>query len=272
MKKKKKLAFVYDVDGTLVPGDIPDYKLIPSMGMTPREFWTDCQNFSQSTGCEDILAYMHQLVEFARKNKTSLSRDFLVKMGQGIPTFNGVNTWFTRINAFAAEHDVEIEHYVVSAGLLELIESASFAPMMKRIFASEYIYKDGCAVWPKRAVNHTFKTQFIFRISKGLIYDINSQDVNERCHDHPIPFKQMVFIGDGMSDIPAMTVVQERGGKSIAVYAPGNLKKKELTRELMVQGRVAAAVPADYSDGSPLDVAIKQIVCKHGGKFHEHCK
>lgn len=261
--KQKTIALIYDVDGTLVPGDIPNYKLIPAFKQTPQEFWEKCQNFSRETECDDILAYFRIAMVEAQKNGISLNKQFLNDCGKGTPTFEGLDTWFARINEFGGKLGVNVEHYIISAGIGEMVETASFAPSMKKIFASEFIYDgNGNAVWPKRIINHTAKTQYLFRISKGLLQATNSQDVNERLECKPVPFNQMIFLGDGLTDIPAMTIVQERGGASLAVYNPSSMKKKELARQLMYEGRVSAAIPADYSEGKMLEKFVKSAITR----------
>lgn len=263
MMKQKTIAMVYDVDGTLVPGDIPNYKMIPAFKQTPNEFWEKCQDFSRETECDDILAYFRLAMLEAQKNGISLSKAFLNECGKGTPTFDGLDTWFARVNAYGEKLGVKIEHYIISAGMGEMVETTSFAPNMKKIFASEFVYdENGNAVWPKRIINHTAKTQYLFRISKGMLQATNSQDVNERLESKPIPFNQMIFLGDGLTDIPAMTIVQERGGASLAVYNPSSMKKKELAKQLMYEGRVSAAIPADYTEGKMLERFVKSAIFK----------
>ena len=256
----KTIAIVYDVDDTLVPGNTAEYGLISHFNNMPHsEFWDSCQKMSFETGMDDILAFMRNVVISCKTHNVPATRAFLEECGKGVKTFPGVDTWFDNINRFGKENGVEIKHFVISAGLIELLRNSPFAKHMTAMFASEFAYDNTGAIWPKRIVDYTGKTQYLFRISKGML-DSTAQNLNSKTLNHPIPFDHIVYIGDGPSDIPCMTIVKERGGLSLAVHDPKKFRKRLSAQNLMADGRVNFAAPSDYTDGSQLHTIITEFI------------
>lgn len=260
MRKKQEtlLAIVYDFDKTLCPLDMQNYGFIPAVGMTPEQFWGTTTLFSEEHGVEKILSYMFIMIREAKNRGIKLSRGFLKDLGKKIEYFPGVLTWFERINNYAKERGIRIEHYILSSGTKEIIEGCEIAHHFKAIFGCEFHYDDetGEPVWPKFAINYTQKTQYLFRISKGVLDQSDDAEVNRRGNKR-IRFEDIVYIGDGMTDIPCMTLVKEKGGRSIAVYPKG---KRDKVIELYQEQRVNMICHADYTEGSPMDKYVKLVI------------
>lgn len=254
------VAVLYDFDKTLCTTDMQDYAFIPSLGMTPAEFWAEANGFGRENRMDGILAYMYTMIREAEKKNLPFTRADLVEKGRGIVLFPGVADWFSRINAYGAEQGVKVEHYVISSGLREIIEGSSISGEFKEIYASEfYYYETGKPVWPKLAVNFTAKTQFVYRINKGVLDVSNDRDLNVSMPDDSkrVPFTNMIYMGDGLSDVPCMKMMRSYGGQAIAVYQESNRPGVE---DLLAKGRVDFMFPADYSAGTALEMTVKNII------------
>ena len=262
MKKRPIIAFLYDFDKTLCTTDMQDYAFIPSLGYTPGEFWGIANSFGRKNRMDGLLAYMYTMIDECRKKNIRLDRDYLVSCGRSIELFPGVKDWFARINAFGAQQGVQVEHYVLSSGLKEIIEGSGISHEFKEIYACEFLYnEDGLAYWPKLDVNFTNKTQFVYRINKGVLDIANDKDLNASMPDDSkrIPFTNMIYVGDGLSDVPCMKMMRAYGGQAVAGYQDGDRPGVE---DLLAKGRVDFSVPADYSEGTMLDTTMKNIIRK----------
>ena len=258
IKNKPIIAIMYDFDKTLATTDMQNFSFIPALGLSSEEFWKSVADFTEESGMENILSYMYIMIEKCRENNIPLTKEYLNKLGKEVKFFEGVTTWFKRINAYAEELGIEVEHYILSSGTKEIIEGTSIAKEFKNIYACEFYYdENGLAKWPKIAINYTYKTQFIFRISKGAL-DINdSVTINTKIDNRRIPYQNMIYIGDGLTDIPCMTLVKEKGGKSIAVYPKGMKEKVNLLYE---EGRVNYICRGDYSSNSDIEKIVKLLI------------
>ena len=257
---KPIIALLYDFDKTLCTTDMQNYAFIPALGMTPTDFWTLANTFGQENHMDALLAYMYTMIRECHRRDIRLDRDFLVRCGHAIELFPGVKDWFSRINAFGAELGVEIEHYVLSSGLKEIIEGSGICHEFKEVYACEFLYDaDGLAYWPKLDVNFTNKTQFIYRINKGVLDVSDDKGLNSSMPDDSkrVPFTNMVYIGDGLSDVPCMKTTRAYGGQAIAVYQDSN---RHAVEELLSRHRVDFMFPADYREGTALDVTMKNII------------
>ena len=237
-----------------------DYAFIPSLGMTPAEFWAEANDFGRANRIDGILAYMYTMLREARKKNLPFTRADLVEKGRSIVLFPGVQEWFARIDAFGERQGVRVEHYIISSGLREIIEGSSISGEFKEIYASEFYYDEsGVPVWPKLAVNFTAKTQFVYRINKGVLDVSNDRDLNASMPDDSkrVPFTSMIYMGDGLSDVPCMKMMRAYGGQAIAVYQPSNRPGVE---DLLSKGRVDFIFPADYREGTALDTTVKNII------------
>lgn len=256
---KPIVAIMYDFDKTLCTRDMQEYTFIPSVGMKAEEFWQWSNVVSTTEGMDSILAYMYCMIEKTRETGIPLTREALVACGEDVEYHPGVEGWFDRINRYAEETGVEVEHYVLSSGLKEIIEGTSIAKHFKKIYACEFMYRDGQAVWPKLAVNYTNKTQFVYRINKGVLDISNNVALNSSQPDSQkrVFFSNMIYIGDGLTDVPCMKLVKQSGGHSIALYNPGEYRN---AAQLLAQDRVDWMFEADYTEGSGLDSAMKTLL------------
>ena len=261
-KQRPIVAFLYDFDKTLCTTDMEDYAFIPSLGMTPREFWSVANGFGHANRMDGILAYMYTMIQESEKRRLPFTRESLREMGRDIVLFPGVQEWFGRINAFGDSQGVQVEHYIISSGLREIIEGSSISGEFKEIYASEFYYDEaGKPVWPKLTVNFTAKTQFVYRINKGVLDVSDDKTLNDSMPDDSkrVPFTNMVYMGDGLSDVPCMKMMRAYGGQAIAVYQESNRVGVE---DLLAKGRVDFIFPADYSEGTALDQTVKNIIRK----------
>ena len=256
---KPIIAIMYDFDKTLCTRDMQEYTFIPSIGMQPHEFWDHTAVVAAEETMDNILTYMYCMVEKARQSGNLLTRESLVACGKDIEYHPGVEDWFERINRYADEAGVQVEHYVLSSGLKEIIEGTSIAKYFKRIYACEFLYKDGQAYWPKMAVNYTNKTQFVYRINKGVLDINNDVDLNNSRPDSEkrVFFSNMIYLGDGLTDVPCMKLVKQSGGHSIAIYSQGQQHK---AAPLLKHERVDWMFEADYREGSELDRTMKLLL------------
>lgn len=262
--KKPIVAIMYDFDKTLITRDMQEYTFIPSLGMQPDDFWAGTQTLASEQQMDSVLAYMYAMMTRAEANGKPLKREDLVECGQHVVYLPGVEGWFERINAYGKEAGVEVEHYVLSSGLKEIIDGTSIAKHFKKIFASEFLYgEDGKAIWAKMAVNYTNKTQFVYRINKGVLDISNNADVNASTpeSDRRVFFNNMIYLGDGLTDVPCMKLVKLSGGHSIALYQDG---QKEKVQPLLKHERVDWIFQADYREWQPLDAAMKNLIYKLG--------
>lgn len=260
MKKKPILAICYDFDKTLSPDDMQAQGYIQSIGFEVSEFWKESNNLATDNDMDQNLAYMYMMASKSR-GKRLFTRENLRGDGAKVELFPGVDTWFDRINQYGDSKGVEVEHYIISSGLKELIEGTKVADKFKKIYASSFYYDvDGVAVWPAQVVNYTNKTQFLFRIEKGVL-DVNNQGVNSYFapDEYRIPFRNIVYIGDSDTDIPCMKLVNINGGHSIGVYNSETKDKSKVFR-MLDENRIKYFVPADYTKGAKLEQLIHQII------------
>ena len=258
------LAICYDFDKTLSPDDMQAQGYIQSVGFDIAQFWKESNELAIQNDMDNNLAYMYKMVREAEGNLI-LKKDKLAEYGAKVKLFAGVNDWFERIRTYGKEKSVKVEHYIISSGLKEMIEGTEIARhgAFEKIYASSFFYNErGVAIWPAQVINYTNKTQFLFRIEKGVL-DINDPGVNEYFapEDMRVPFRNMVYIGDSDTDIPCMKLVNSYGGHSIGVYNP-DTRDKSKVKKMILNKRIKYYVPADYSKDSELDKLVKAIIDK----------
>ena len=264
-QKKPIVALIYDYDGTLSPGNMQEFGFIQAVGKTAEEFWRMSDSIAIGQDASNVLAYMKLMFDEAKRNGIKLRREDFQRFGQNIQLFDGVRDWFRLVNRYGEEHGVKIEHYLNSSGLKEIIEGSPIAHEFKHVFAGTFLYNEnGEAEWPGISVDYTTKTQFLFKISKGIFSSRDNKQVNESIADDKkrIPFAHMIYFGDGDTDVPCMKIVGMFGGHSIAVYDPQNERKKATAAKLKRQGRVAFAVPAVYTPDAPAYRVVTAIIDK----------
>ncbi len=258
--KKPIIALMYDFDKTLCTTDMQAYTFIPNLGMSADAFWKKASDLAEEKKMDRILAYMYLMLDEAHICKKPIRRNDFVVLGKDLELYPGVQDWFCRINKFGKEQGVTIKHYIISSGLREIIEGSCIFKEFDDVFAGEFLYdENGVACWPKNVVNYTTKTQFLFRINKGVLDISNDDDLNRftKEEDRPVPFRNMIYIGDGLTDVPCMKLVKVNGGCSIAVYQQN---KRSKVTDLIKDERVNFIEPADYSENSKLDIIVKDII------------
>lgn len=252
--EKKIVALVYDFDGTLSPRPMQEYAFLPKIGAEAKEFWAESNRLAREHGADILITYMHLLYKKAKEKGIRIDRDDLVAQGRAVEFFPGVEDWFDAIDEYvkirSESHGVTLRHYLVSSGLTEIVEGTSIYNRFHNVFASEYWFEAYDMPYPKRVISDTGKTQYLFRINKGI------EDLGRNINDHmdegarPIPFSNMIYYGDGETDVPSMAVMRKNGGHAVAVYPPGKAKTKCV--DLFKAGRCDFFAPADYRRGSDL--------------------
>ena len=258
--KKPIIALMYDFDKTLCTKDMQEYSFIPRVNMESKDFWNEVNKLAKNEKMDSILAYMYYMLKKARAENVPIRENDFKEAGKNIELFKGVDTFFDKMNAFGESIGVEIEHYIISSGLKEIIEGSILKDEFKEIYACNFHYDvNGVADWPSLVVNYTNKTQFLFRINKGVLHISEDKALNEFKLDEErrIPFRNMIYIGDGLTDVPCMKLVKMNGGHSIAVYTDRN---KALP--LLKDGRVNFIMEADYEENSELVETLKMILEK----------
>lgn len=282
--RRTQVAIVYDFDGTLAPGNMQERDFIPAIGANKEAFWKEVKAETERSEADQILTYMRLMLEKAQVKHVQVRKSNFKDFGRQLELFPGILSyidekgqtqggWFERINRYASESAIKLSHFVVSSGIREMIEGTKIFKEFEAVYASSFVYDHhGVAIWPALALNFTTKTQYLFRINKGSLHVYDDSIINKYVpHDQrPVPFTNMIFIGDGETDIPCFRLVTEQNGHSIAVYKP-NTKRSKADKYLK-EGRVAFIAPADYRDSRPLDKIVKAILDKiqvdtHLGKF-----
>lgn len=272
---KIPFAIAYDFDGTLAPGNMQERDFIPEIGMNKGEFWDEVNEESKKHEADNILIYMWQMLTKAESAKVPVRKENFMEYGANLPFFEGILPysdgdyndpgWFERIDQWGKLSGVDVKHYIISSGIREMVLGSKIAKKFTAIFASSFCYDHhGIARWPALALNYTSKTQFLFRINKGCLNVYDHKDINDFIpeDERSVPFTNIVYIGDGDTDIPCFRLVNVRGGHSIAVYKPHTRKTKNKTKNLLDQGRVNFIAPADYKIGSNLDRIVKSLIDK----------
>jgi hypothetical protein len=265
-----KTALIYDFDGTLARGNMQEVTFIPSVGMGVGDFWGEADRLTKSADGDNILMYMQLMLQRARENGRPVTKTLLKEHGEDVKLFDGLKSdltgkgWFERIDAIGRKYGLEIEHYIISAGLEEMIDGCPIRPAFRHVFASKFAYDDhGVAIWPAVGVNYTTKTQYLFRINKGVLNHWDHERINKFVPDdeRAVPFERMIFLGDGDTDVPTMKMMHTKGGFSIAVYDPRNSERdQEKIYGLISEDRVNFVAAADYREGQPLDLIVKGLL------------
>ena len=253
------VALIYDFDKTLSPRDVEEYSFVPGIEVEPDVFWGKCGEFAREHDMDSILTYMYLMKKMA-SGEMELTKENLIALGRDVAFFPGVLGWFDRINAIGRECGVNVEHYIISSGLTEIIRGSAIGKYFKAIFAASFCYDEaGKAVWPSTAVNYTSKTQYLFRINKGILDVTNDRDLNAFTPEYMrrVPFSNMIYVGDGLTDVHCMKMTKQKGGYSIAVHAPG---ADEVADDMLLQGRVDFSVEANYTPDSEIEQVVTLLM------------
>lgn len=261
----KKIVIMYDWDQTLSPKCMSEYGLIKKLGFkVSDDYWEYCnKTLSEKYGMDRELAFLYSMIDCSRKQGWELTRKSLNAVGKKIDYFPGVEEWFERINRYGLSKGVVVEHYIISSGVYEIIEGSKLFSHFRKVFASSYAYgDDGVALWPAFSINYTSKTQYIFRIKKNLIDDITDDSkINVKYpHQEVVPYSNMIYMGDGLTDIPCMKIVKDKGGHSFCLYSSSDPKSESKAKQILKDGRVNYIADSDYREGSQIDTKIKDII------------
>lgn len=259
-KKLIPMAIAYDFDGTLADGNMQEHQFLPDIGMKPKDFWAEVKRLTKEHQADEVLVYMNLMLRKAAATGVPVRKEDFKARGQLIKLFEGVPEWFDRITAYGRSKGVRVEHVLVSSGNAEIFAGTAIASKFTQVYASKYMFdENGVAAWPALAVNYTTKTQYLFRINKGAHDLSDNAKVNQfvKKQDRPVPFENMVFIGDGSTDIPCFRLVKEQGGLSVAVYKPRTKGAQNKADGYIKDSRVHCVAPANYSEGGELDRIIK---------------
>jgi len=272
IKENRNMAIAYDFDGTLAPGNMQEYNFIPDLNMDKGEFWQEANELAKKHDMDEVLAYMHLMLIKAKEKNIPIREEAFMKYGEKITFFEGVESYFERINAYAASKNMHLEHFIISSGLREFVKGTAIAKHFKTIFASGFEYdENGVACWPALVVNYTNKTQYLFRINKGIYNSYDNTLINKSMpeDERAVPFSNFIYIGDGETDVPAMKMVNLYGGTTIAVYNPASVatphrpkSSKDICLDLIRQNRADYIAPTNYTEGGELDVMLKKIIDK----------
>lgn len=264
-----RIAFAYDFDGTLAPGNMQEHSFIPQLGIDNGEFWDEANRLAEKHDMDEILAYMYLMLEKARQKEIPITRTAFLEHGSKTTFFQGVEEFFSRMSAYALNKGMQLDHHIISSGIRDIILGTNIAQYFTNIFASGFAFDpNDVAIWPALAINYTNKTQYLFRINKGINNSWDNSLINKyvKMDQRPVPFQRMIYLGDGETDVPAMKMIKYQGGTAIAVYDPdrkgrkGKLSPREVCEKLIEQNRADFIASADYTEGSRLDQILKSIM------------
>ena len=261
------IAIVYDYDQTLSPSYMQDETVFPAFGINSESFWRRCSELVRDNGYDNELAYMKVLLDTLGMDRPTNAE--LKSLGQKLNFYKGIPEMFEEfrtglLNEEHVAHGITVEHYVISSGLKVLIDGSRLRPYVRAVFGCEFdVDEQDRITFPKRVISHTQKTQYLFRINKGLL-DM-SQDVNDHmdAEIRPIPFPNMIYIGDGPTDVPCFTVMKKNGGQAIAVYNPDDPQRAGFRKCYQLSAhadRVKHIAPADYRPNTHLRMLLEQMV------------
>lgn len=268
------MAICYDFDGTLSPGNMQEYDFMKALGIkNSKKFWDKAQAIAKEQNADSIASYMQLMIQASLEKNLPFKRETFKNYGKNIDLYKGVEEWFERITEYARKRGISLKHYIISSGIKEIIEGTKIAKNFAKVYASSFMYgPNGGATWPAIVLNYTSKTQYLFRINKGCEDISDNTKINDYVppQERPIPFTNMIYIGDGSTDIPCMTIVKRDGGHSIAVYKSGSSGAKDKAKHLVDDNRVNVVLPADYSPDKQIDVYVKAVIDKIAADNYLH--
>jgi len=263
---QKRIAFLYDFDYTLSHGFMQEFGLMQDHGYDDiGKYFKNCEDIFHNKDIDMCLSMMGGVLQMAKEKNRKVTKEYLQSFGKHVKYYEGVEDWFDKINAIGNSYGYEIEHYIISSGLKEIVEGTSIYPKLKRVYSNFYCYDDnGEAYWPCQVVNYTSKTQYIYRVRKNALDDLSSlSKINSKMEDDEVlPFRNIIYLGDSQTDIPSFKVIKNSGGLSICVYDPSSEQAKSVAQKCFVEGRVNYYLPADYREGSDLFELLKSYIEK----------
>lgn len=262
---QKKIAIFYDFDYTLSKGYMQQFGLMQELGFNDiYKFFKHCEDMLDDKDMDLCLSMMAGILFSAKAQGRHVTREYFQSFGKNIEYFPGVEEWFDKINKVGADLGYEVEHYVISSGLKEIVEGSTIAKHLKRIYSNFFTYRNGEAVWPSQVVNYSSKIQYIYRVRKNVLDNLSClKEVNEKMpEDAVLPFENIIYLGDSETDIPSFKVVKNSGGLSICVYNGDDENSKKTAEKCFNEGRVNAFECADYTENSNLYNLIKEYILK----------
>ena len=277
--QKATVAICYDFDGTLIRGNMQENSFLPQVNVPTDDFWTAVKERAREHDMDEVLAYMQLMIDAAGDANKRIDRKALRDHGSKVDLFPGVDTWFQAINQYCKTAGAKVEHFVISSGLQEMIVGSPIWKEFTHIFASGFSYDIyDVPKFPARSVNYTTKTQYLFRINKGILNSWDNETINKFTPDEnrPRPFSRMIYIGDGDTDVPAMKMLNYQGGYTIAVYppkeqgrrrSPKEMNKVKNAKKLVTDNRAQFAVGADYSENGPVYQIVTMLIRRIVGEY-----
>ena len=259
------IGIIYDYDQTLSPNYMQDEVLFPHFGINAAQFWKKSRELVDEEGYDGELAYLKSMLDYLAMDRPTNAE--LRGLGANLKFYKGLPEMFEEIDGMLGDqhrmYGIKIEHYIVSSGLKALLDGSKLAPYVKRIFGCEFGEdKDGRITFPKRVISHTTKTQYIFRINKGMLEP--TDDVNDHMAPElrPIPFHNMIYVGDGPTDVPCFTLMKKYGGHALAVYNPDDENRSSFRKCYQLSAhadRLKHIAPADYRAGGHLRLLLEEM-------------
>jgi hypothetical protein len=260
------IGLVYDFDQTLSPGYMTDEVLFPHYGISGEQFWKKSHALVDEQGYDSELAYLKTPLDCLTPDRPTNAE--LRALGAKLRFNPGLPEALTELEQILRpEHralGLKLEHYIISSGIKELLEGSVLRPHLKAVFGSEFAEdREGRISFPKRVIGHTTKTQFIFRINKGML--LPHEDVNDHMPRElrPIPFEHMIYLGDGPTDVPCFTLVRRYGGQAVAVYHPEDKTRISFRKCWQLSAhadRVRHIAPADFRPHSHLRLILEEMI------------
>ena len=259
------IGIIYDYDQTLSPNYMQDEVLFPHFGINAAQFWKKSRELVDDEGYDGELAYLKSMLDYLAMDRPTNAE--LRTLGANLKFYKGLPEMFEEMDGMLNDqhrmYGIKIEHYIVSSGLKALLDGSKLAPYVKRIFGCEFGEdKDGRITFPKRVISHTTKTQYIFRINKGMLEP--TDDVNDHMAPElrPIPFHNMIYVGDGPTDVPCFTLMKKYGGHALAVYNPDDENRSSFRKCYQLSAhadRLKHIAPADYRAGGHLRLLLEEM-------------
>lgn len=269
------IALVFDFDDTLAPDSTSG--LLADMGVDVENFWKDQVGpllFEQDW--DPVPAYLYQMIALSRSGTHGpITRERLADWGRRLPLHTGVETLFSRLRAMVkSEHpQVQLEFYLISSGIGDVVRHTSIAEEFTDIWSSDFVYDEQGAIhFPKRIVSFTDKTRYLFHIQKGIVgaasrskpFEVNKKVPEDRLR---VPFEQMIFVGDGYTDIPCFSLIRRSGGVAFGVWDPKHRDKRSRAWGFIQEGRVSNLNQARYDEQAELYQWLEEAVESLAGRI-----
>ena len=268
-----RLAIVFDFDDTLTPDSTSAF--LAYKGIRPEEFWNLQVNPLILDDWDPVPAYLYALLNESRRN-TAITRNDFISFARTLQPYPGLNQLLDQLKEVVKETDpqIEIEYYIISSGIEDIIRHCTFAHYFTDIWASNFHYSEnGTIEYPKKIISFTDKTRYLFQINKGFIgkasrgkpFEVNKKVKQDQLR---IPLRNIIYVGDGYTDIPCFSLLKQNEGFAIGVYDKHDRQKKDRAWKFVQDERVSNLISANYSEGSDLcntlEMAVRSILGRMG--------